>query len=225
MKIGIVGTGNMGRSLGILWAQQGYKILFGARDANKAKEAVQLAGNNARAGSNDDAAAFGEVVFYSPAQVPVEKVLQQPDVLKDKVVIDCSNWNIPENFQYEPVTRSIAEKLAEQIPNARVVKAFNTMGMEVFELCPDEIRPHKVSCFICSDDESAKEVVMELAQAIAFVGVDCGSLRNARLLESTADLLRYLAITNESWTQVISTYKLPQPTTNKLGGRKTSNLY
>ena len=97
MKIGIVGTGNMGRSLGILWAQQGYKVLFGARDANKGNEAMQLAGNNARAGSNDDAAAFGQVVFYSLARVPVGKVLQQPNVLKNKVVIDCSNWNIPEN--------------------------------------------------------------------------------------------------------------------------------
>lgn len=169
MKIGIIGTGNMGRSLGILWAQQGYKVLFGARDATKAKSAVKLAVENAQAGSNDDAAAFGEVIFYSPAQIPVEKVLQQPDVLKNKVVIDCSNWNIPENFQYEPVTKSIAEKLAEQIPDARVVKAFNTMGMEVFELCPDDIRSHKVSCFISGDDESAKKIVMKLAKAIGFV--------------------------------------------------------
>ena len=103
-------------------------MLFGARDATKAKGAVKLAGENAQAGSNDDAAAFGEVIFYSPAQIPVEKILQQPDVLKNKVVIDCSNWNIPENFQYEPVAKSIAEKLAKQIPDARVVKAFNTMG-------------------------------------------------------------------------------------------------
>jgi 8-hydroxy-5-deazaflavin:NADPH oxidoreductase len=148
-----------------------------------------LACQNAQAGSNDEAVSFGDVVFYSPGLIPVKKVLQQPSLLNNKVVIDCSNQNIPENFQFEPVTQSISEGLAAQIPNARIVKAFNTMGMEVLELCPDEIRPHKVSCFVCSDDQSARETVINLAEAIGFVGVDCGSLRNARLLESTADLL------------------------------------
>jgi 8-hydroxy-5-deazaflavin:NADPH oxidoreductase len=157
--------------------------------------------------------------------VPVSQVLKFPDRLDGKIVIESSNWNIPEGFKFEPVTRSISEQLAEQLPNARIIKAFNTMGMEVLELFPQEIRPHKVSCFVSGDDEQARTTVISLAEEIGFVGVDCGLLRNARLLESTADLLRYLAITNGRWTEVISACEVSQSTTTKLGGREASKLY
>ncbi|MFM2312171.1 MAG: hypothetical protein RLZZ04_1447 [Cyanobacteriota bacterium] len=225
MKIGVIGTGNMGRSLGILWAQQGHEVFFGARDISKAEKAAELAGNHAHIGSNDDAASFGDILFYSPGFVLVSKVLQSPCQLAGKIVIDSSNWNIPEGLKFEPVTRSIAEQLAEQVPDARIVKAFNTMGMEVLELCPDEIRSHKVACFVSGDDESSRQIVISLAEDIGFVGVDCGGLQNARLLESAADLIRYLAITNGRWTEVISVYEVPPASTSKLGGRKASNLY
>jgi 8-hydroxy-5-deazaflavin:NADPH oxidoreductase len=225
MKIGIVGTGNMGRSLGILWAQQGHEVFFGARDTSKAEKAAELAGNQAQIGSNDDAVSFGDVLFYSPGIVPVSRVLQDPAQLTGKIMIDSSNWNIPEGFKFQPITHSIAEQLAEQVPDARIVKAFNTMGMEVLELCPNEIRPHKVSCFVSSDDDSARQTVISLAEDIGFVGVDCGVLHNARLLESTADLIRYLAITNGRWTEVISVNEVPQASVMKLGGREASKLY
>lgn len=183
------------------------------------------AGKQAHIGSNDDAASFGDVLFYSPGVIPVHQVLQIPSQLEGKIVIDFSNWNIPDKFQFEPVTESIAEQLAEQIPTARIVKAFNTMGMEVLELCPSDIRPHRVSCFVCGNDELARQTVISLAEESGFVGVDCGSLRNARLLETTADLIRFLAITKGQWTEVISAYEVPLATTTKLGGRASSNLY
>jgi predicted dinucleotide-binding enzyme len=81
-----------------------------------------------------------------------------------------------QKLKFEPVTRSIAEQLAEQVLDARIITAFNTMGMEVLELCPDEIRPHKVACFVSGDDESSRQIVISLAEDIGFVGVDCGGL-------------------------------------------------
>jgi 8-hydroxy-5-deazaflavin:NADPH oxidoreductase len=70
MKIGIIGVGNMGRGLGQGWARAGHQILFGARDAEKGRAAAAESGSaTAKAGSFDDAAAFGEVVLHTVRDV------------------------------------------------------------------------------------------------------------------------------------------------------------
>jgi 8-hydroxy-5-deazaflavin:NADPH oxidoreductase len=65
MKIGIIGSGNMGRSLGILWAEQGHQVFFGARTLEKGRAIADAAGQGTQGGTNDQAAAFGEVLLYS----------------------------------------------------------------------------------------------------------------------------------------------------------------
>ena len=128
------------------------------------------------------------------------------------------------DFVYPPVTKSLAEFLADQAPRARVVKAFNTTGQEVFELCPDAIRPYRLSVFVAGDHESARSAVLGLADQIGFVPVDCGPLIHARLLEGAADFIRFLMINrnlagaNYSLTNVRAA---PEP---KLGGRQQSKL-
>ncbi len=62
MKIGIIGSGNMGRSLGILWAEQGHQVFFGSREAAKGQAVAELAGNGTQGGTNDEAAAFAGVI-------------------------------------------------------------------------------------------------------------------------------------------------------------------
>jgi len=88
MKIGIIGTGNMGRALGTGWAQAGHDVFFGSRDPAKAKEA---AGEFAHSGGFDDAAAFASVLLYTVRDVLPSSLLRQPETLTDKVVIDCTN--------------------------------------------------------------------------------------------------------------------------------------
>ncbi|MEO0012329.1 MAG: hypothetical protein RLZZ535_718, partial [Cyanobacteriota bacterium] len=61
MKIGILGSGNMGRSLGILWAEQKHEVFFGARTVEKGKAIAESAGNNTQGGTNEQAAIFGNV--------------------------------------------------------------------------------------------------------------------------------------------------------------------
>jgi 8-hydroxy-5-deazaflavin:NADPH oxidoreductase len=61
-------------------------------------------------------------------------------------LIDPNNSTIPEGFAYEPIVKSLAETLAEQVPKAIIVKAFNTMGQEVFELAPAPLQAHQVLC-------------------------------------------------------------------------------
>lgn len=225
MKIGIIGSGNMGRSLGILWAEQGHEVFFGTRTAEKAKTIEAIAGNNTQGGTNDQAAAFGDVLLYTIRGTNPAEILTSTDVLADKILIDCNNQEIPEGFAYPPITQSLAEKLADEVPQAKVVKAFNTMAQEVFELAPEPLRSYNVSVFVAGDDESARQTVMQLAQNIGFNPVDCGELRHARLIEGLGDFIRLLMIGQQMGSHtVISVHSLSPAQGQRLGGRQASNL-
>jgi len=225
MKIGIIGSGNMGRSLGILWAQQGHEVFFGARTVEKGQEVAAIAGHKTEGGSNEAAAAFGAVLLYTVRGVNPVEVFPSVDILNGKILIDCNNQEIPENFEYPAITQSLAEKLAAEVPQAHVVKAFNTMAQELFELSPAPLKDYNVSVFVAGDDESAKQTVMQLAQEIGFNPIDCGVLRNARLIEGLGDFIRLLMIGQQMGsTATISVNTLPHAQTQRLGGRQASNL-
>ena len=220
MRIGTIGTGNMARSLGILWAEQGHEVFFGSRDSEKGKSVAEFAGHRAKGGTNDEAVAFADVIFYSVREMP-SSVLSSTEVLSGKVLIDCNNREIPEGYAFEPIFgESLAEKLAADVPDAHVVKAFNTFAQEVFELSPEPLKQYNVSCFICGENEQAKKTVMSLAQEIGFSPIDCGSLRNARMIEGLGDFIR-LAIGGMQLGPyaTISISKLPEAQTQRLGGR------
>jgi 8-hydroxy-5-deazaflavin:NADPH oxidoreductase len=225
MKIGIIGSGNMGRSLGILWAEQGHEVFFGARTAEKGRAVADFAGRGTQGGTNDEAAVFGEVLFYSARGVDPAEVLTSTQTLTGKIIIDPNNSVIPEGFAYEPITKSLAEILAEQVPNAIVVKAFNTMAQEVFELAPEPLRAHGVSVFVASDDAAAQQTVMQLAEEIGFVAIDSGVLRNARMIETMGDFIRFIIIgQQQGGYATISVNVLPAAEQQRLGGRQASNL-
>jgi predicted dinucleotide-binding enzyme len=197
MKIGIIGTGNMGRSLGLRWSRGGHDVLFGSRDPNKAQAIAATGPKSIQIGDFDLAAEFGEVVLYTVRDVPPSRLLRRPQTLSGKVVIDCNNRNLgddtnPAAFRFDlprpPV--SLAERLASDVPGARVVKAFNTMAHRVIELRREQLAPHRVSVFLCSDDPSAKAIVKKLVEELGFVGVDCGKLEHARLVEDLGDFIR-----------------------------------
>ena len=231
MKIGIIGTGNMGRSLGLVWAELGHSVFFGAQEIANAQQAVDLARkNNAKgevfAGSNDEAAQFGEVLFYTARGVAPNVVLEDASLLDGKIIIDPNNSDIPDGFVYEPITFSLAEKLQAQVPKARVVKAFNTLSQETYELSPEPLREQKVSVFVAADDAIARSVVMQLAREMGFVPLDCGPLRTARLIEGLSDFIRFVMIgQGQGAYTAISVHALPEPTCPlRLGGRQASRL-
>lgn len=222
MKIGLIGSGNMSRSLGILWADRGHEVFFGSRDSQKSKSIAELASHKAKGGTNQEAAAFGEVIFYSIRGVMPSELFSDTEVLSGKVILDCNNREIPEGFAFDAMMgESLAEKLAADVPNAYVVKAFNTMAQEVFELSPSPLKNYDVSCFICGDNTRAKKVAMTLAEEIGFNAIDCGSLERARMLESLADFIRFAIGGLEMGPYAtISVHKLPPAEKQRLGGRK-----
>lgn len=225
MKIGIIGSGNMGRSLGILWAEQGHQVFFGARTAEKGKAVAEFAGHDSQGGTNDESAIFGDVLLYTIRGVHPAEVFTSTEILTGKILIDPNNFDIPEDFNYPPIVKSLAEKLAEEAPKARVVKAFNTIAMEVFELAPEPLKDYSVSVFVAADDPAARQVVMQLVEEIGFNPIDTGTLRNARLIEGLADLHRFLIIHQQMGAYAALSFNLlPQAQTQRLGGRQASNL-
>lgn len=194
MKIGVVGTGNMGRTLGLLWARKGHQVLFGSRDRRKAEAVAANGYGRAQAGNLDDAAAFGEVILYTVRDILPSSLLRQPQVLSGKIVIDCNNSEVPSDFRFAAPIPSLAERLAADVPGARVVKAFNTMAAQLIELGRDSLAPHQISVFVCSDSADAKAVVSSLAEELGFVSVDSGELERARLVEAVADFIRFQII-------------------------------
>ncbi len=225
MKIGIIGSGNMGRSLGILWAEQGHQVFFGSRDAEKGKATAELAERETQGGTNDQAAAFADVILWTVRNIMPKELLSNPVVLDSKIIIDCNNQDIPEGFAYPAILESLAEKLAKNVPNARVVKAFNTMAQEVFELAPEPLKDYGVSVFVAGDDEQARKIVMGLAEEIGFLAVDSGVLRNARLVEGLGDFIRLIMIGQKQGVYAtISVNVLPTAQGQRLGGRQASSL-
>lgn len=224
MKIGLMGTGNMSRSLGILWAEQGHEVFWGSRDPSKAKSVAEFAGHKTQGGTNDEAAEFGEVIFYSVRGVMPSTVLSSTDSLSGKVILDCNNRDVPKGFAYGPLMdESLAEALAADLPNAHVVKAFNTMAQEVFELAPDPLKNHHVSVYICGDDLAARQTAITLASDIGFNPIDCGPLRSARLLESLGDFIRFMIGGMKLGPYAtISVNVLPEASQQRLGGRQPS---
>jgi 8-hydroxy-5-deazaflavin:NADPH oxidoreductase len=224
MKIGIIGSGNMGRSLGIVWTELGHEVFFGGRDPEQARQAAALSQGKARHGTNDEAALFGDVLLYSLRGVEPSEAFRRVDSLDNKIVIDLNNSEIPPDFAYEPIEISHAEKLQQQLPRAHVVKAYNTFPQEIIELFPDRIRPFQVATFVAADDQKARKSVIELSRELGLIPIDCGPLKRARLLEGLADFIRFLLIGGGRPDANFSIVDVPDVENPRLGGRQPTKL-
>jgi len=193
MNIGIIGSGNMGGTLGKAWAKLGHKILFSySRDPKKLENLALSAGPNTRAGAPAEAAQFGEVVLFAPPWPSVDHALKSAGPLSGKILIDCTN-PLKQDLSGLEIghTTSAAEEIAKKAPGARVVKAFNMTGAE------NMVKPHfgaeQATIFICGDDAAAKTAVAGLTEELGFEAVDAGPLQASRLLEPLAMLWIHLA--------------------------------
>lgn len=210
MKVGIVGTGNMGKVIGITLAKQGHSVFFGARNLSKVANFAEQYDVDVLYGSNQAAAEYGDVIYYNPRDIDPVEVLQDIEALTGKPVICSHNGTVPADFQFESVTFSRAESLQHQIPNAHVVTAFNTITQEAFELSGQGLEKHNVACLVASDNGDAKRLVSQLIDHIGFTSVDCGELRQSRLIESAADLVRMLMYKAKTPWKGFSLIDLPQ---------------
>ena len=192
MKIGIVGTGNVGTSLGKIWAQKDQEIFFGSRDPVGAKRLVDKIGVPVKAGTYAEAAEFGEAIVLAIPWSSVQDTIGVLGDLRGKIIMDCTNAVAPKlGGLLIGHTTSAAEKIAEWAEGAHVVKAFNAFDPEILPAVPN--RNPRPSTFICGDNVQAKSKVKHLGELLGYDVVDAGPLKNARLLEPLAMLWIELA--------------------------------
>jgi len=194
MQIGIIGSGNVGGTLGKKWAAGGHQVVFGSRnpESNEMKALVAEAGSGASAASQSEAAKC-EVVLLATPWPATKQVLTSLGDLSGRVLIDATNPVLPDLSGLEiGNTTSAGELVASWAAGAKVVKAFNTIGAGVMATPIIEGQP--ATMFYCGDDSKAKSVVHELASGIGFDARDAGALRQARVLEPFALLWISLAL-------------------------------
>ena len=183
MKISILGAGSVGSTLGKSWANKGHQVFFGVRHPNdeKTQNLLQEIGSNARAGTNDEAIAFADIIVLALPWQVVPKILEAAD-FSNKIIIDVTNPLKPDFSGLEiGFDTSGAEKVARWAKGAKVFKSFNQTG---WENMASPIYNGKASAMlVCGDDESAKQTVLQLVKDIGFEAIDAGKLEAARLIE------------------------------------------
>jgi len=200
MRIGILGSGLMGGKLGTIFARAGHEVLFSyARSKGKLEKLARDAQGNARAGTPGEAVKEADAVLLAVHWSRIDDVLKQAGDLSGKVIVTCSLPMDAGNTKLIIAnTSSGAEVLAQKIPRAYVVCAFNTVPSEVlFGVFESKQKNRRPSLVYCGDDRSAKDVAAKLIRDAGFDPVDTGGLRIARYTEPFALLTGELAYGGE----------------------------
>ncbi|MEV6105309.1 NAD(P)-binding domain-containing protein [Streptomyces sp. NPDC051940] len=184
MRIGILGTGSMAASLGGAWVRAGHDVVVGGRDPRAAARTAARAGA-AGHGALRDAADHGEAVLVAlPAAAGPDVVKGLP--LDGRTVIDCSNALAPEEGGLMLSPGSAAQRLAEAVPGAHVVKAFNLCHESVWTLPRPEFEGAALAVPYCGEDPGDR--VAALIGSMGCTPLPCGGLDRAPYLEATAAL-------------------------------------
>jgi predicted dinucleotide-binding enzyme len=191
--IAVIGTGMMGGALGPRLAESGHQITYGTRDPSQHRviELVKVTGPSASATTHAAAVADAEIVIIAVPWSALESVVKAlGSRLDGKIVIDITNAlsNAEDGLPQMAVDTSAGELVQSWLPEAKVVKAFNTVGFHVI-LEPDRA-PGGVTVPVASNHDDARARVLALVNELGFAPFDAGPLRFARTLERLAGLNR-----------------------------------
>ena len=191
MKVLVIGSGNMGSAFVKQLSTAGHEVSVTARNASKVAElAAQYTGVKAVASAS--AVDGKDAVILATSYEDAVSALQSVGSLQNKVVVDITN---PLTADYMGLTlghsTSASEEIAKAFPGAEVVKSFNTLFAQVLNEGADFGKDQKVTVFVASDSERAKQTAKSLAESMGFQTIDAGGLKNARYLEPLAGLNIY----------------------------------
>lgn len=194
MKIGIVGSGNVGGTVGLRWAKTGHSVTFSSR--NPQSEAMQALVKNsngaAKAATVQEAVHASELLLLATPWPAARQTIQEMGDLAGKILIDATNPLLPDlSGLVCGTTTSAGEQVAAWARGAKVVKALNTVGYNV--MADPKFGSDRAAMFYCGDDKDAKATVKRLLEDLGFDALDAGSMTQARVLEPFALLWISLA--------------------------------
>ena len=183
--VAVIGTGDMGDSLGPRFAELGYRVVYGSRkpESDKVKTLVRMTGKNASATTQIEAAQQADIVLTAVPWPAMEAVAQNLGDLDGKIIIDPSMpfEQAKDGYPKHLLETSSAEMIQAWNPGAKVVKAFATMGSQLID--DPMIEGGVVTIPIASDHRDAKEEVAAIVAGMGLDPVDFGPLRMAREIE------------------------------------------
>lgn len=183
MNIGIIGAGNIGKTAAKLSLDAGHEVAISNSRGPETLAAVIRELGEARAMTTEDAAAFGEVVLEA---IPYGLYKSLPaEALAGKILISASNYYPQRDGDLDFGRRAQTELLAQHVPKARVVKAFNTIYWEHLRDQGDTSKPVEARrvIFLSGDDGAAKRTVAALIEELGFGPLELGSLRASKRQE------------------------------------------
>lgn len=187
MKIAILGFGNVGKQFAHLFSKAGHEIIIGLRSVSTVELPYPFA-------TFKEAAEVADVIAIAiPFAACVDVLPELAGVTREKVVIDSTN---PLNADWSPQLlgqeNSASEEISRMLPEAYVVKAFNTIFADVMDKSMKN--GQAITAFIAGDNDEAKQKVIALACDIGYKPLDTGLLYTARYLESMAHLNIQIAV-------------------------------
>ncbi len=203
MKVGVLGTGDVGHALGNGFIDLGHEVMMGARHRNNDKAAawVARAGAKASAGTFADAAHFGDLVVLATLGTVAEAVLNQAGAanLKGKVLWDATNPLDHTDGLKLAITGydSLGERVQKWAPEARVVKVFNTVGNAL--MYKPRLEGGPPTMFIAGNDDGAKGRTAALLKDFGWQTCDIGGIAGSRYLEAMCIVWVMHGMQSGSW--------------------------
>ena len=216
MKFAVLGSGQVGRSIGAGLVRHGHEVLMGSRDSNAEHVLawVTEVGSGARALPYAEAAAGSEIACLATSWSGTESALRlaEPSNLAGKIVIDITNpfGRGPSGMTLVTAHNdSAGEQVQRWLPESLVVKTWNTVNNQ--HMIDPAIPGGPGDMFLCGNDGDAKQTVSALVRECGWPPLDVGGIESARMLESLALLWVTYAISNQSSDHAFKLLRRPPP--------------
>lgn len=209
-KIGVLGSGVVGRALAEGFLKHGYEVMLGTRDPSKQEILKWLATRpGAQAGTFRETAIFGEIVVLAVLGRSIEEVIELAgaDHLTGKILVDTTNplaSETPVNGILEFTTgpnESLGEKVQAWLPNSHVVKTFNSVGSAL--MVNPKFEQGTPTMFLCGNSPDAKQTVSGIIVQFGWEPFDCGSIAASRALEPLCILWTLPGFLRNDWNHAL----------------------
>jgi len=215
MNIGIIGSGEVGRTLGAALLKEGHSVLLGTRHTNKKDVVEWKAANPAgKTGSFAEAAVAGsDLIIFCVSGIVAEEAIRLagPSHFKGKTVIDTTNPTAAEPAVngvlkfFTDMNDSLMEQIQRLLPEAHLVKAFNSVGSD-FMYRP-RFAAGKPTMFICGNNDAAKATVTQLLTVFGWETEDMGKAEAARAIEPLCMLWCIPGLLKNEWSHAFKLLK------------------